>query len=229
MIRSVPIILMLCFALWSSRASADNDPYAALQTFTSITSKTINSAGCLVAASADVDGFYKQLDTFRNAWLNKDYSIDFYNQRRKQVFVHVIVKRYAELLTEGLYREAKPQNCSFSIVAKFNDKFGNPKEIVAATWKFDQNTNEKVNWDKIDPRDFAEIAVDFKISPAAMSWVSDEPSMIGNRDSKAHSDCQMEMLKANAIFIRAITYCSKNYMDRAGPANLNSSISGFSA
>jgi hypothetical protein len=89
-------------------AATDEDAYAAMAQFTSITSKTINSAGCLITASANFSDFVARVDTFRSAWLNRDYSIDFYNQRQKQVFVFTIIKRYAELLTEGLYREMQP-------------------------------------------------------------------------------------------------------------------------
>jgi hypothetical protein len=63
-----------------------------------------------------------------------------------------------------LYREAKPVSCSFSITAKYDDKFGKTQEMTVVTWKFDQNTNEKVVWDDIDPRDFGQIAVDYKNS-----------------------------------------------------------------
>lgn len=197
-------------------ASTDEAAYATMTEFTSITSKTINSAGCLITASANFPSFIGHQEVFRNAWLNKDYSIDFYNQRRKQVFVFMIVKRYAELLTEGLYREANPPSCSFSISARYEDKFGKPQELIVAMWKFDQSTNKKVDWDKIDPRNFAKIAIDYKVTPEAMSWLSDEPSMAGGsnkKDQRGEGNCQLDMLKANAIFIRAVTYCAKNYMD----------------
>ncbi|MGJ0392643.1 MAG: hypothetical protein ACR650_07770 [Methylocystis sp.] len=83
----------------------------------------------------------------------------------------------AELITEGLYRDEHPSSCSFSISARYVDKFGQNKEFPALTWKFSQVQNEKVNWDKIDPRDFGEIAIELKASPDAMAWMSDEPGM----------------------------------------------------
>lgn len=196
-----------------AHANSDDDAYAALQTFAHVTSKTINSAGCLVTASVDFNGFTSKLALFREVWLNKDYSVDFYTQRRKQVFLFVVAKRYAELLTEGLYRGVKPPNCSFSISAAYDDKFGKSKEIVAVTWKFDQRINSKVNWDKIDPREFAGLAIDFQISADAKTWMSDEPSMSGASSSADQVSCQVAMLRANAIFIRATTHCAKNYMD----------------
>lgn len=94
MIRLIALTLIVSlFSILSSHASSDDDAYTAMAGFTSITSKTINSAGCLITASADFNGFNDHLDIFRSAWLNRDYSIDFYRQRRKQVFVFVIVKR----------------------------------------------------------------------------------------------------------------------------------------
>jgi hypothetical protein len=120
----------------------------------------------------------------------------------------------AELITEGLYRDEHPSSCSFSISARYVDKFGQNKEFPALTWKFSQVQNEKVNWDKIDPRDFGEIAIDLKASPDAMAWMSDEPGMEDKKNSSdASGACDSGMLRANAIFIRATTYCRKNYMD----------------
>jgi hypothetical protein len=215
MTRLFALTLAVSLATISSGyGSDDDDPYPALASFTSITSKIINSAGCLVAASADFNGFNDHLGTFRSAWLNRDYSIDFYRQRRKQIFVFVIVKRFAELLTEGLFRHGNPPTCSFAITAKYDDTYGKSQEMTVATWRFDQNANEKVNWAKIDPRNFADIAVDYKITADAMSWLSDEPSLARKDDnSSSPVACQLDLLRANAIFIRATTYCAKDYMD----------------
>jgi hypothetical protein len=43
--------------------------------------------------------------------------------------------------------------------------------------------------------------------------VADEPSMAENGDKTNNKLCDRAFLRANAIFIRAATYCPKNYMD----------------
>lgn len=213
MLRQIVASICLVVAGSSAWADSDDEAYAALNTFTRLTSKTINSAGCLIAATADFSQFTSKIAVFRDAWLNRDYSLDFYAQRRKQVFTYIVAKRYAELLTEGLYRQANPPSCSFAISAAYDDKFGAGKEMALLTWRFDQSVNAKVNWDKIDPRAFGEVALDYKISSDAMQWMSDEPSLGQPKQPKLNS-CDPSMLRANAIFIRATTHCTrKNYMD----------------
>jgi hypothetical protein len=169
--------------------------------------------GCPVLGTIDFDGFYAQLPVFREAWLNKDYSVDFYNQRRKQIFVYTIVKRFAEILTEALYRDKDASDCQFSVRAKYLGKFGKPNEIPVMTWRFTSKQNTKVDWDKTDPRDFAELALDFKISPEANAWMSDEPSLEQQPAQGTTKACDAEMPTANATFLRATTYCKKDYMD----------------
>ncbi|WP_156898202.1 hypothetical protein [Methylocapsa acidiphila] len=210
----VNLISSLLYCTHALAARDDNAAYSALLDFASISSKTINSAGCLVTGTIDFGGFVSKLDVFKEAWLNRDYSADFYAQRRKQVFIYIVVKRYAELITEGLFHNEKPSSvCSFSINAKYDDIYGKTQDMTVVTWKFDQTTNGKVVWENFDPRDFARIAIDYKITPEAMSWLSDEPSMAEKKSSDDQKICQPDMLKANAVFIRATTYCSKNYMD----------------
>src|ERR1700694_846412 len=86
-------------ALRGSRA--DDDPYAALNALLKVTTKDIGDTSCSVGAALNFDDYPSRLALFRGAWLNKEYSIEFYNQRRKQVFLYVVAKRAAELLTEG--------------------------------------------------------------------------------------------------------------------------------
>jgi hypothetical protein len=211
---TVSLISSLLGCSQALAATDDDAAYSALLDFASISSKTINSAGCLVTGTIDFGGIVSKLDVFKEAWLNRDYSTDFYGQRRKQVFIYIIVKRYAELITEGLFHNEKPSSvCSFPINAKYDDKYGKTQDMTVVTWKFDQTTNGKVVWENFDPRDFARIAIDYKITPEAMSWLSDEPSMAEKKSSDDQKICQPDMLKANAVFIRATTYCSKNYMD----------------
>ena len=197
-----------------SRAESDDAAYAALNSFSAVTSKTINDAGCLITASVDFNKYSEKLAIFREAWLNRDFSIDFYQQRRKQVFVYIVVKRLAELVTEALYHDkALSATCSFSITVTYDDKFGASQKLTAVTWKFDEDTNKKMVWEKFDASNFADVAIDYKISPQAASWLSDEPSMSGEKSGGTPSTCQLDMLNANAAFIRATTYCKKDYMD----------------
>ncbi len=194
-------------------ANAEEDPYAALQDILSIKTKTIGASDCHVVASLDFVGFVKHLGVFRDGWLNMDQSLDFYNQRRKEVFVFIIAKRAAELLTEGIYRKSVPTLCSFVVVTKYNDIYGSPTDLELVSWTFDETTNKKVNWDKIDPRDFSRFALNYTITPGAMTWISDEPSILAPDQPDINKTCPMDMLRANAIFVRASTYCATDYMD----------------
>jgi hypothetical protein len=94
---TVSLISSLLGCSQALAATDDNAAYSALLDFASISSKTINSAGCRVTATIDFGGIVSKLNVFKEAWLNRDYSTDFYGQRRKQVFIYIIVKRYPEL------------------------------------------------------------------------------------------------------------------------------------
>lgn len=205
------------FCLASSIAAEEDAAYEALVRIQNIDSEDITPGKCSIQASLDFDSFTNDIAIYRDAWLNRDYSVDYYNQRRKQVFSYLVAKRYAELLTEGLYREKAPKLCNFSVAAKITDKFGQDKKIPILSWQFSQKQNSKINWNKIDPRDFSQLALNYKYSAAIDEWMSDEPEMKGVKATKANNPgagCDQKMLMANAIFIRATaTYCKKNYMD----------------
>ncbi len=206
------IVSILTFS--AAVADFEDDAYSILQKITTVAFAKDGSTGCPVVGVIDFDGFYSNLPSFREAWLNKDYSVDFYNQRRKQVFVYTIVKRFAEMITESLYRNNDhPSDCQFSINAKYLDKFGQPKKITVMSWRFTSELNAKIDWDKIDPRDFLELALDPKILPEANDWMSDEPSLEQQPAPRTAIACDAEMFMANAIFLRATTYCTKDYMD----------------
>jgi hypothetical protein len=205
------LAITLALSISVSSTKAADDPYAAMQNFTKLTSKTINSAGCLVMGSADFDASKQYLPIFREEWLNRDYSLDFYVQRGKQVFLYMIVKRFAELITEGLYSHGGPPQCSFAISISYIDKLGQPKVLEAVTWQFTQKRASEVNWEKIDPRNFNEIALDYKFGPQVSEWTAGEPSF--GPPSTPSASCDMRFVRANSIFIRATTYCAKDYMD----------------
>jgi hypothetical protein len=208
-VRLLALVSALSFGASSSKAA--DDSYAAMSKFTAITSKTINTAGCVITGSADFDAFKPYLQLFREEWLNRDYSLDFYAQREKQVFLYMIIKRFAEVITEGLYSHSGPPQCSFEISINYLDKFGQPKVLDAVTWKFDQKRSSEVNWEKIDPKNFQEIAIDYKLGPQVSEWTADEPSF--GTPTQTIPQCDMSLIRANAIFIRATTYCKKGYMD----------------
>jgi hypothetical protein len=165
----------------------------------------------LVTASADFDASKQYLPLFREAWLNRDYPLDFYVQRGRQVFLYMIVKRFAELITEGLYSKDGPAQCSFAISIIYIDKLGQQRVLEAVTWQFTQKRASEVDWKKIDPRDFADIALDYKFGPQVSEWTSGEPSFVP--PSTSSLSCDMRFIRANSIFIRASTYCAKDYMD----------------
>lgn len=194
----------------------------ALTSLARITSKEVKQNSCSVTAVADFQEYTKHLSLFRETWLNKDYSLDFYNQRRKQVLIYVVLKRYAEIITEGLYTGVtgdSPNECSFEIEIKAQDLYGNTSQLPAISWNFNRVQSNRVVWDKIDPKDFPEIALNYRYSEYMAAWVSTEPSMSGTTGSKQELPpaCDDKYLKYNAIFTRATVFCGKDYMDsRAG-------------
>jgi hypothetical protein len=159
----------LALSLWMipQTVYATDAPYDALQKFTSLSSKIINSKECLITGLADFDNYYEHIPVFREAWLNKDHSEDFYRQRRKQIFIFIVAKRYAELLTEGLYRADATRDCSFAINISYSDILGRQKTLTAVTWRFTKDRAKEVVWDKVDPRNFHQVAIEYKIGPEA--------------------------------------------------------------
>lgn len=203
--------LVVILAPMSARADdAGSAAYKAMLSFTKVT--RIEPVECVVEGEADFEGFKPHLDVIREAWLNRDFSIDFYQQRWKQVFLFLAVKRFAEVVTEGLYRYPGPDRCSFSIRVKYDDKFGQPRSLVGATWRFTREQANKVNWANFDPRDFLAVALDYKLGPEVADWTSDEPSF-AFPPSDPQATCDEKFVRANAIFTRATSFCSKDYMD----------------
>lgn len=97
----------------------------------------------------------------------------------------------------------------------YSDKFGQQKKLQAITWRFNSEQAAKVNWEKFDPRNFADVALNYDVKPSVSGWVSDEPQMgdgVKSAPSKA-AGCDMLLFSANAMFIRATTFCKKDYMD----------------
>ena len=195
--------------------SAEDKAYKAITDIVQVAPRDQNSDDCNVKGTADFAKYMDDLPIFRDAFLNHDYSVDFYNQRRKQVFVAIVLKRAAELITEGFYHGHTQPECHFSFTVAYPDKFGQTRSFEALTWRFNNEQAAKVNWEKFDPRDFQEIALDYSIKPKATSWFSDEPKMGGDSPTPASaaSACDPLFFNANAMFIRATTFCRKDYMD----------------
>jgi hypothetical protein len=82
LIAAITLILQL-----SSACQAEEDPYAALNEFVNITSKHITVNDCSLTAVADFERYPSHLALFREAWLDRDFSLDFYNQRQKRLSV----------------------------------------------------------------------------------------------------------------------------------------------
>jgi hypothetical protein len=170
------ILLALLFGQYHNTAFAD-DPYDALVKNSRLVEKHLVNRDCLVIGQIDFDEFIKNLESVRDAWLNRDYSIDFYRQRRKQVFVFSVVKRYAELITLGFYQKPKSSynECKFEINIIANNSYGNKISFRAVSWKFNLDQASQINWKQVDPRDFQQIAIDYQIDPKINIWIADEP------------------------------------------------------
>ena len=217
--RSGATLAALLFCTCALAEDSDHaDPYKAITETVQIMQPDPKSEDCNIRATADFAKFYERLGIFRDAFLNRDFSLDFYTQRRKQVLAFIVLKHAAEMITEGSYRDHNRHECHFSISISYLDKFGQDRNFEAVTWRFNDEQAAKVSWDKIDPRDFRDIALDYKVMPQVITWVSYEPSMTeGNQapTDAATDECDMFFFSANAMFIRATTFCQKNYMDSA--------------
>jgi hypothetical protein len=210
------LIVLIATTASGEERKPDDAAYDALLATAKISSKTINEAGCLITGIADFENYKKQLPVFREAWLNRDFSIDFYRQRQKQVFTFLVLKRFAELITEGIFNgqnSAAPSECSFAISATYADKFGQIQTTPAVSWRFSQEQAARMKWENFDPRNFQEVALGYTITPQIQAWTSDEPSMAAPSSTKQHSECDKYLFRANAIFIRSTTFCQKNHMD----------------
>ena len=205
------VVLALVSQSTLSPVRADNNPYSALSNFAKITSTNITSTTCVIKTAADFEAYKPYLPIFRDNWLNRDYSLDFYRQRQKQVFLFSMLKQFAEVITEGLYANGGPKDCMFSVSVKYFDLLGQSKMFDAITWRFTQERASKVDWKQIDPKNFPSIAVDYQLLPQVSDWVSDEPSFMST--SPSSNECDKRFLRANAIFIRAVTYCAKDFLD----------------
>jgi hypothetical protein len=214
LLKRVIVIFGLSFAGSAYAVDEDAaDPNKAIVEMIQVAPADPQSNDCVVKITADFAKFYERLPIFRNAFLNHDFSIDFYKQRRKQVFSFTILRRVAELITEGLYRGQSTPICRFSITVDYLDKFGQDRMFEALTWRFNNEQAAKINWEKFDPRDFNEVALEYDLKPQLMDWYSDEPQMSGATPAAPSESCDIFLFNANAIFIRATTFCKKDYMD----------------
>ena len=195
--------------------SAEDKAYKALLEIVQVKPRDPKSDDCVVKGVADFTKYADQVPLFREAFLNREFSDDFYKQRRKQVFSFIVLKRAAELITEGMYNGKSQPECKFFLSVAYPDKFGQDRNFEAVTWRFNDAQSAKVNWSKFDARDFQDIALDYHVSPAVTTWAADEPSMNDKPAAPAESadTCDMVLFNANAIFIRATTFCKKDYMD----------------
>jgi len=203
---------------------SEDTAYKTITQIVTVTPSDPKSDDCMVNATADFAKYVDQVAIFREAFLNKEFSVDFYNQRRRQVFAYIVLKRAAELITEGLYHEQTRPECQFSMTIAYADKFGQERKFQALTWRFNAEQAAKVNWEKFDPRDFADVALDYEVKPSVSGWVAEEPQLNdGGKDSSSKATgCDMLLFNANAMFIRATTFCKKDYIDSPeGLAALN--------
>ena len=214
--KSLIFVLLLTPSVSAmAQESSDDNPYKSIAETMTITPPDAKADDCAVRATIDFAKYAERLPIFREAFMNRDYSIDFYGQRRKQVLVFTVLKHAAEMMTESLYQNRNQPECRFSVTISYADKYGQDRTFEALTWRFNAETAAKVNWQKFNPRNFADIALDYKISDQATKWVSDEPSFAARPQSvpDAADVCDPFMFNANAIFIRATTYCKKDFMD----------------
>jgi hypothetical protein len=213
------VIAIVFFIVTCAVSNSEEDPYATLSKFVENGDITLTSVKCNVELIAKFERAKPYYNLYREEWLNKEYGIDFYLQRGKQVFIYFVVKRIAESFTEALYRDESHQDvdrCSFRVKVIANDKFGQDETFTAVTWNFSRDISNRINWQKFDPRSFAEVADSYQISPDAAKWISDEPSLAASAVplvGSTGSSCDPVYLRANAIFIRATTYCRTDYMD----------------
>jgi hypothetical protein len=223
MLRTALLIGLLVIGIPSRAAETSSEsPHEALAKIVKQPDVKSDAHACKIDATVDFELYKPRLAIFREAWLNRDYSVDFYALREKQVLIYIILKRVAEMLTEARFGGQDSPECKFSLSVEYTDKFGQSKSLRALNWRFNNEQSHKINWEKFDPRNFHDVALDYELSKETQAWTSDEPDMATDKKPAKADDCDMYMFKANAIFIRATTFCSKNYMDsKAGYAALD--------
>ena len=131
-------VTLMASALFATPASAEDAgaedaAYKAIIAMTQLTLPDPKSDDCNVKGVVVFMKYADKLPVFREAFLNQGYSIDFYNQRRKQVLSYVVLKRAAELITEGMYNGKSQSECHFSLTVSYPDKFGQERNFEALT------------------------------------------------------------------------------------------------
>lgn len=178
---------------------------------------TINDHECNSTGTVDFEKFESNLSTFRDHWLSNDYSLDFYGHHVRQVLSVIIIKRLASAMTNNVYTNSPKVDCHFTVSVRYDDKYGQSHRIKVLTWTFTKEIASKTDWDKFDATKFNQIAQDWTYTKEVDDWTAEEPPL--SDDGKRyplHQDeetCSDLLFNANATFIRATTFCRKDYMD----------------
>ncbi len=175
-VKKLIILSTIFLSTFSKELGSTEDPYVILMKLSRITEKEMHNAKCFVKSNINFDNYVSYLPTFRQAWLNRDFSNDFYLQRRKQVFMFSIVKRLADIATQGVYLNEKyADKCLFQIDVEYRDLHGRQQIFPAVRWSFDRSLFNSIDWKKVDPRDFDRIAIDYTFNKNLSDWYADEP------------------------------------------------------
>ncbi|MCX8252596.1 protein of unknown function [Beijerinckiaceae bacterium RH AL1] len=128
--------------------------------------------------------------------------------------------------------DTKPTtDCHFTAGISYTDKYGQTQSFNAVHWDFTNALAAKINWQIFDENKFNEIAENWSYTKGADDFNQLEEPL--SNDGKYHplheeentetpgpssttSDCSTSLYNANAVFIRATTYCRKDYMDTKG-------------
>jgi len=159
----------------NAEAFAEVDPYEALGKFITVNPADTENGFCVITAVADFDEYKPYLSLFREAWLDRDYTKDFYQQRGKQVFVYIVLKRFSEALTEGLYRKNKDRDCTFYVDISYFDALGKKQNIHGISWQFTAKRANEVDWDHLSyPLIFSRAQMQLEVGASLRRFSHDE-------------------------------------------------------
>jgi hypothetical protein len=145
----------------------DKKGWEALSAVISAPDEHIARDRCEIAVTVDYDRYIEHMGEFRKAWLYMDKPLEYYQRRSYQILL-LLGNKEATLLTQAFfdprYKTGMPP-CHFRIFVAGHDEHGKDKSFLVESWSFSSKVASKVNWDKLEDKDFPSVAIDDKFGP----------------------------------------------------------------
>jgi hypothetical protein len=146
--------------------ASDDRAWRAMEEVFSKSSKAISSENCDVLLKIDFDKYQTNMAIFRDAWLYRDKPVEYYQRHATQVLA-TIARKQATMVTQSIFGRtdgSNPASCQFRFLVKDQDKYGNEKPYQMLSWRFTKSLASKVNWEKLDDKNFPKLAIDYVLS-----------------------------------------------------------------